>query len=432
MNYPSFRHKLLAQLPDNCVALIASGTESLRNNDVDFPFRAHSDFLYLTGLNEPDCVLVLQKLAGKTMETLFLRVKDPEMETWEGRRLGVEAAPTALGLNQAFAIGELDSKMPEILSGIEQVFFSFSNLDFWAPKVTPWLKNMKAQIRKGVATPSNLADLDLILHEMRLHKTAEEIEIIRQACQVSVQGHLAAMKAAKSAKFEYQIQSAIEHEFKMLGAERVAFNTIAAGGENACILHYTNNDAKLNSEDLILIDAGAELQGYAGDISHTFPLSGKFSPEQKALYEIVLAAKNAAIEVAVPGNKYEQIHQAAVQVLVQGLIDLEILTGDLENLIESGAYREFYMHGTGHFLGRDVHDVGRYKQQDQSITLQPGLVVTIEPGLYIPFGSSADKKWQGIGIRIEDDVLITKTGNEILTLGLPRTPAEIEAYMEKL
>lgn len=439
MNYAAHRQKLLNAMPPGSVALIASGSEKIRNRDVEFPFRADSDFLYLTGLNEPDCVLVLihqSVLNGSELDKqqhqawLFLRDKDPEQETWQGRRLGVDAAPQALSIDQAWCIDELDEQAPNFLTQAEQVFFSFGQMDEWTPLLTQWLSGLKAQVRKGLTTPTALCDLDQLLHEQRLFKTQEEIGLMRQAAIISVAGHKAAMRAVKTAEYEYQVQSALEHEFRLLGSERVAFNTIAACGENACILHYTDNDRRLASGELILMDAGAEYQGYAGDITHTFPVSGRFSEAQKTLYELVLAAQQAAIAQVRPGNSYDAMHQASVKVLTQGLIDLGLLKQDFDTAIKEQSYKRFFMHGTGHWLGRDVHDVGRYKIRGEWRDFEPGMLVTVEPGLYIPKGlNDVDAKWQGIGIRIEDDVLVTESGHEILTRGLPRSVEEIEAWM---
>lgn len=443
MNYPELRHTLISNLPSGSVALIASGSETIRNRDVEYPFRADSDFLYLTGLNEPDCVLVLihksvvscfeaEKESDQTdhQAWLFLRDKDPEQETWQGKRLGVEAAPNFLNIDQAWCIDDLDEQAPNFLTHASQVHFSFSQMDEWGAVLTQWLAELKGQVRKGLTTPTALCDLDQVLHEQRLFKNADEIALMRQAAQISVAGHKAAMRAAKTAQFEYQVQSALEHEFRMQGSERVAFNSIAAAGNNACVLHYTDNRDALNSTDLILIDAGAEYQGYAGDITHTFPISGRFTEPQKLLYNWVLKAQQAAIEQVKPGHSYHAMHQASIRVLSQGLIELGLLDEPLEQVIENESYKPFFMHGTGHWLGRDVHDVGRYKLNGEWRDFEPGLVVTVEPGLYIPFGmKGVDSKWQGIGIRIEDDVLVTEQGHEILSVGLPRTVEEIEAWM---
>ncbi|WP_029935221.1 Xaa-Pro aminopeptidase [Thiomicrospira pelophila] len=443
MNFAQRRQDLLEKLPAGSVALIHSGEEQIRNRDVEYPFRADSDFIYLTGFTEPDSVLVLVRtevLADTDYEQphhqawLFCRPKDPEQETWQGKRLGVEDAPAQLNIDQAWSIDDLDEIAPQFLTHAKQVYFSFGHLAEWSGRMADWLSELKTQVRKGVTVPTSLNDLDTVLHEQRLFKSPQEIEVMRQAAQISVAGHLAAMRATRPGAYEYQIQSAIEHEFRLAGSPRVAFNTIAAAGENACILHYTENQTQLQDGDLILLDAGAEWQGYAGDISHTYPINGRFSEPQKHLYNLVLKAQQAAINAVQPGQPYNLMHQASAEVITIGLIELEILHGELDELLEKEAFKRFFMHGTGHWLGLDVHDVGRYKINGEWRSFEPGMVVTVEPGLYIPKGlKDIETQWQGIGIRIEDDVLVTENGHEILTQGalrLPRTVEEIEQWMQ--
>ena len=428
--YLENRNKLFAQLPENSVAIVSSGSETIRNRDVEYRFRAHSDFQYLTGFAEPDAVLLLVKKA--TQETvLFLREKDPEKETWEGRRLGVDKACDVLAVDHSFAIDSLEHEALEFLLGCDHIFISFSELETWLQPVNDWIQMLKQQVRKGIDSPANIGDLDHILHEMRLFKSVEELDFMRKAAQISVNGHKQAMKAALNSEYEYQVQAELEAEFKKHASPRVAFNSIIASGENACILHYTENNALLNKQALILVDAGAEYQGYAGDITTTFPASGKFSDAQALLYRLVLKAQAAAIEVIKPGVTYDQMHQAAIQVLTQGLVELGILQGDVPQLIEEKAYKPFFMHGTGHWLGMDVHDVGLYKIAGQWREFEAGMVVTVEPGLYISEEhKDVEAKWHNIGIRIEDDVLVTAGGHEVLTKGLPRTVEEIEAFMK--
>ncbi len=423
------RQKLLASLPENSAVLVSSGAEQIRNRDVEFPFRAESDFFYLTGFTEPDCVLVLLK--KKSLVThLFLRPKDPEQETWQGRRLGVESASESLSIDQAWSIDELDEGALELLENIESVYFSFSQMSDWLNPVSDWIGSLKQRVRQGVSAPSKICDLDGILHEQRLFKSAEEISRMRQAAQISVKGHLAAMATVLPGKFEFQVQAELEATFVREGSPRIAFSSIVASGNNACILHYTENRDEIHDGDLVLVDAGAEWQGYAGDITTTFPANGKFSPAQAKLYSLVLDAQQAAISAIKPGAVYDAAHQASVNVLTQGLIDLGILKGRLKTLIKNESYKRFFMHGTGHWLGMDVHDVGAYKQDQAWREFKPGMVVTVEPGLYISAEhSDVDSQWHDIGIRIEDDVLVTETGHEVLTTGLPRTVTEIEAQM---
>ena len=425
------RHLLAEQLPNNSLVLLRSGEEQIRNNDVEHPFRAQSDFVYLTGFEEPDSVLLLFKTEKQVQTHILVRPSDPLMETWNGRRLGVDAAAETLQVDQASSIEELSEVVQSYAVEAEHIYFSFYELEFWSALTQEVVEHCHAHARKGARVPAHLSNLDLIVHEMRLFKTDYELTQMRHAAQISVKGHLAAMANASAGLNEMQVQAALEAEFKAQGSPRVAFNSIVAGGDNACILHYTENNHVLNQTDLVLVDAGAEWNGYAGDITTTFPVSGRFSPEQTALYELVLQAQKAAIAKVKVGVTYDQIHQTTIQVLTAGLIELGILQGDLQHNIDQECYKDYFMHGTGHWLGRDVHDVGAYKVAGEWRPLQAGMVLTIEPGLYIPKGCAAANQWQGIGIRIEDDVLVTESGGEILTLGLPRTVADIEAWMAK-
>ena len=427
--YRKNRETLFEKLPANSVALISSSEEKIRNRDVEYPFRVDSDFHYLTGFTEPDALLVLINLETKK-SVLFLREKDPLKETWEGRRLGVEKAPNALNVDESYSIESLDEKILPLIKGCEKIYFSFSELNSWAQNVSQWVKALKQEVRQGINAPTQLSDLDEILHELRLFKSPDEIVKLKQACQISVAGHLKAMQTALNASYEYQVQADLEAEFKRQSSPRVAFNSIVASGENACILHYTENESQIDKNALLLIDAGAEFEGYAGDITTTFPASGRFSAEQAKLYSLVLEAQRAVIEMIKPGIAYNAMHKKSIEVLTNGLVDLGLLDGEVNKLIEQEAFKRFFMHGTGHWLGRDVHDVGRYKIDSQWRTLEEGMVLTVEPGLYISSEhSDIDKKWHNIGIRIEDDVLVTANGCEVLTKGLPRTVAEIEGFM---
>ena len=430
--YQRRRQQLLAALPENSCVCVASGEEQVRNRDVEYPFRPSSDFWYLTGFEEPEAVLVLRKMDGQTESWLFLRPKDLEQETWQGRRLGVDAVPKALAVDQAFEIDELDEQAPQFLEGISQVFVSFSEFDTWALRFADWLGQLKPLVRKGINTPTQLNDLDTVLHEQRLIKSEEEIEVMRQAAQITVAGHQEAMRRVQRLETERQVQAVVEGTFMQHNSPRVAFGTIAAAGENACILHYTENSDTLKKEALLLVDAGAEYAGYAGDITTTFPISGQFSEPQKQIYELVLKAQQAAIEVIAPGVRYDAMHQASSRVITEGLVALGILQGEVETLLEEEAYKAYFMHGTGHWLGMDVHDVGAYKVNGEWRPLQAGMVVTVEPGLYFaPERTEVAPQWRGIGVRIEDDVLVTETGYEVLTQGLPRTVEGIEQFMQE-
>lgn len=444
------RAALLAQLPPGSVALLRSGAEQMRNSDVDYPFRAQSDFYYLTGFNEPDAILCLYHppgallssadiaeeavaiVAENPMQVIFLRPKDIEKEIWQGRRLGVANAPAVLGLDEAHAIDEAQAEFLTLCSQVQQVYFSFDELDFWQPWVNQLIAVQKSKSRQGVQVVNELGNLNSLLHAMRLVKSQTEIECLRQAAQISVKGHLAAMKATRPGCFEYQIQAALEAEFKMNGSPRVAFNSIVASGDNACILHYTENDCVVKAGDLVLVDAGAEWASYAGDITTTFPANGRFSEAQAALYQVVFDAQQAVIAMVQPGVVYEEMHKTAVRVITEGLVSLGILQGNPTDLIAAQAYKPFFMHGTGHWLGMDVHDVGSYKLNGNWQRLVPGMVFTVEPGLYIATDAqNVPAQFLGIGIRIEDDVLVTPDGCEVLTQGLPRTLAEIEHFMQQ-
>lgn len=430
--YQQRRHQLMQQLPAHSMVLVSSGRATLRNRDVDYPFRAHSDFLYLTGFEEADATLVLIKHKEVT-SCLFLPPKDPDKETWEGRRLGVDMAPQTLQVDEAFATEELAAVLETRLEGVEAFYVSFDALMDWMPMIDDWISHQKSQSRKGVTPTSRINDLDPILHEMRLIKSEEEIQQLRKAAEITVAGHLAALKSARPGQYEYQLQAVLESTFKHQGSPRVAFNSIVASGENACILHYTENTDVIEHDQLILIDAGAEYQGYAGDITQTFPANGRFTEAQRELYQLVLDAQHAAIAAIGPGKPYQVMHEAATRVLTKGLVGLGFLTGDLDTLVKEEAFKPFFMHGTGHWLGLDVHDVGAYKCQGEWRNLNPGMVVTVEPGLYISQevgeAHGIPSQYWDIGIRIEDDVLVTDTGYDILTQGLPRTIEEIEQAM---
>jgi Xaa-Pro aminopeptidase len=427
--YDLNRQKLFEKMPKNSVALIFSGQEQIRNNDVDYPFRASSDFIYLTGFHEPDAALLMVK-ADSIESILFLRPRDPEKEVWDGRRLGVERAPATLGLDKAYEIDELDDLAPELIANAQTLMVSFSDFEQNLSTISPWIETLKKQSRKALNPPSEITDLDVLLHEMRLIKSQSEIELMKKAAEISVQGHLAAMQKALTSEFEFEVQAELESSFIKNGSPRVAFNSIVASQANACILHYTENRDALDKNALVLVDAGAEYKGYAGDITTTFPVSGQFTQAQAQLYNLVLKAQQAVIAIIKPGLRYDELHQKTLSVLVEGLIDLGLLTGTLEDNLSQETYKRFFMHGTGHWLGMDVHDVGQYKVDGQWRELQAGMVLTVEPGLYISSEhTDIESQWHDIGIRIEDDVLVTETGAEVLTQGLPRTVEEIETFM---
>lgn len=423
------RKELMHRLGKGAIAIIPTAPAARRNADSEYPFRFDSDFHYLTGFEEPEAVAVL--LPGdKKPFRLFCRESDPARELWDGRRVGLFGARKDYGADRALPIQELTEALPRMLEGCERIFYaigSHAQLDELVPK---WIAGLRRQIRTGVQVPEQIHALEPLLHELRLIKQPEEIALMREAARISVAGHRRMMRSCRPGLFEYQLEAEFVHECQWQGAHHQAYAPIVAGGANACTLHYVANDQPLGDGDLVLIDAGAEYQGYAADISTTFPVNGRFSKAQRALYELVLAAQQAALVEVAPGNHWNMPHEAAVEVLTKGLVELGLLKGPVSRQLKREGYKKYYMHRTGHWLGRDVHDVGRYKMGDQWRLLEPGMVLTVEPGLYIPAkDKKVDKVWRGIGIRIEDDVLVTKEGHEVLTAGLPRTPDEIETWM---
>ncbi|WP_428036669.1 Xaa-Pro aminopeptidase [Amphritea sp.] len=424
------RQQLMDKMSPESVAIIPSASEVPRNRDVEYPFRQDSDFYYLTGFNEPDALLLLMPGRSEGQVVIFCRDRDPEMEIWNGYRAGPEGVCQQYGADQAYPIAEVDEQMAELLQGKARLYYSMGTNETLDGQVRHWLNSIRKKARLGAVAPGEMVMLDHLLHEMRLFKSDEEIELMRAAGRISAEAHVRAMQVCKPGLIEYQLEAEISHHFAMNGCRLPAYSSIVGGGDNACVLHYTENRDELKSGDLVLIDAGCELDYYAGDITRTFPVSGKFSPEQQAIYELVLKSQLACIEAIRPGAPWISIHDLSVKILTQGLIDLGLLKGDLEGLIESGAYKVFYMHRIGHWLGMDVHDVGDYKINGDWRPLEPGMVMTVEPGIYIsPQNEHVDEKWRGIGIRIEDDVLVTENGYEILSAGAPKSVAEIEQLM---
>ncbi|SCZ68330.1 Xaa-Pro aminopeptidase [Thiohalomonas denitrificans] len=424
------RRRLMKEMGDNSIAILPTAPEQQRNRDVDYPYRPDSDFYYLTGFPEPEAVMVLVPGRRHGSYILFCRERDPRMETWNGRRAGLDGAVEAYGADDAFPISDIDDILPGLLENRDRVYYAMGCHAEFDAQVMEWVNRLRKKARAGVHTPGEFVDLDHLLHDMRLYKSAAEQRMMRQAARISSSAHCRAMAASRPGMWEYQIEAELLHEFMRHGARSPAYPSIVGGGENGCILHYTENDSRLNDGDLLLIDAGCEQECYASDITRTFPVNGRFSKEQRALYELVLEANRAAIAQVKPGNHWNRPHEAAVKVLTRGLVKLGLLKGEPATLIKKETYRRFFMHRTGHWLGMDVHDVGDYKIGDQWRVLEPGMTLTIEPGLYIPAGSKGvAKKWWNIGIRIEDDVLVTKAGCEVLTDGAPKDPDEIEALV---
>lgn len=434
------RKQLLTALGDNAIAIIQASKVVIRNRDADFPFRQDSDFLYLTGFNEPNAVAVFIPGRPEGEYILFCQAKDPAMERWTGKRAGVEGVVKDYGVDQAFKLEELDQQMVKLLAGRREVYYRLGFETEFDLRVLTWLNALRRQARNGVAVPHTFKLLDTLVHEMRLFKSPAELEMMRYAAQVAARAHTQAMRSCRPGLFEFEVQAEIEREFRKEGMEP-SYTSIVGGGENACILHYVENRSELKAGDLLLIDAGSEHQGYASDITRSFPVNGRFSLEQGQLYQVVLDAQKAAIAAVKPGNHWDAPHQAAIRSLTAGLVELGLLQGELEELIqdppkpEDGSaakeapYRQFYMHKTGHWLGLDVHDVGDYKINGEWRILEPGMVLTVEPGLYISPADHVDSKWWNIGIRIEDDVLVTAEGCEVLTAGVVKEMTDIEALM---
>lgn len=425
------RQQLMQRVGEGNIALIGSASMHTRNRDVNYPFRQDSDFYYLTGFNEPDALAVFVPGRAQGEYILFCREFDAKKALWEGAHSGLEGATTHYDADDAFPIDDLDDILPGLLENKTKVFYPMGcNLEL-DHNLLEWINHIRNQSRSGIIAPGELVSLALILHEMRLFKSAEELKLMRRAAEVSAHAHIRAMKACKAGLYEYQIEAELIHHFIDNGLRSVAYPSIVAGGKNACTLHYTENNSKLKNGDLLLIDAGAECDHYAADITRTFPISGRFNEAQKQLYQLVLNAQTAALEQIKPGLPWNLAHDASVEVLTQGLLDLGLIKGKLKKLIKDEKYKQFYMHRIGHWLGMDVHDVGDYKIKQEWRLLEAGMVLTVEPGLYIPPDcKSVDEKWRGIGIRIEDDVLVTPTGHEILTSGVPKSIADIEALMQ--
>ena len=411
------RTRVFTQMQPNSAFLLFSEIEKRRNNDCSYPFRQDSYFWYLTGFNEPNAALLLLKTEQAEKAIIFLRPRDLLLETWNGRRLGVERAPQQVNVNEAYSIEEFATVLPKILKNLAALYH--------VPEIHTW--GDKLVTESGVSF-SEILDWRPMLSEMRLIKSPNEIRLMQQAGQITALGHIKAMQTTRPNRFEYEIESDILHEFNRHCARFPSYNSIVAGGNNACILHYTENDRPLNDGDLVLIDAGCEFAMYAGDITRTFPVNGKFSQPQREIYELVLKAQKRAIELLVPGNSIKQANEEFIRIKTQGLVNLGILKGDVDTLIEQQAYRQFYMHGLGHWLGLDVHDVGSYGQDKQRI-LEIGMVITVEPGIYIAEDADVPEQYKGIGVRIEDNLLMTEYGNKILTAAAPKEIADIENLM---
>ena len=425
--YASRRSRLIKQMQRG-IAVIPTAPEVLRNGDAHYAYRYDSHFHYLTGFDEPEAVLVL--VAGTTPQSiLFCREKDIEREIWDGFRHGPDGAKEKFRFDAAFPIAQLDDKLTELMGNQPALFHPLGKQAAWDDRILALRARVQAQGRSGITAPNEIHDVRTLLDEMRLIKDSDELATLRRAAAISSTAHIRAMRASRPGKMEYEIEAELLHEFRKNGAQAPAYTSIVAGGANACVLHYVANNAQLQDGDLLLIDAACELDGYATDITRTFPVNGKFSAAQKDVYEMVLAAQAAAIVAARPGAHWNEPHDAALHVLAQGLIDLKLCSGSVDAVLESESYKRFYMHRTGHWLGMDVHDVGAYKLEGNWRPLQPGMVLTVEPGCYIHPADDVPQAFWNIGIRIEDDVAITMQGCEVLTGAAPKTVAAIEELM---
>lgn len=415
---------------DNSMAIFPANAELIRSNDTEFRFRQNSDFYYLTGFNEPDACLLLIKQNNQIQSVLFNRKKDKTAEIWHGYRLGQEAAIVELGMHQAFAIDDFEIQLSELLNNITSLYYPVLSGLALDSRLQNVLNTLRSKSRSGLIKINQFLNWQPTLHEMRLFKSRAEQDLMRKAAEISAQGHIRAMQQCQPGMWEFQLQAEVEYEFAKQGTRDVAYNSIVAGGHNACILHYTENNQVLKNGDLVLIDAGAELQGYAGDITRTFPVNGRFSSEQAAIYQLVLDCQLFAIEQVKPGISIMAINKQVIRKMCEGLLTLGILKGDLESLIKEDKCKAFYMHGLGHFLGLDVHDVGDSGSIEDPRLLQVGMMVTIEPGLYISHDADVEERWKGIGVRIEDDILVTDVGSEVLSIAVPKSIQDIEALMQ--
>ena len=425
------RRKRIMELMDKrSIAIVPAAPTRPRNRDIEYAYRADSDFFYLTGFPEPEAVAVMSPGREQGEYLLFCRESDPERELWDGAREGLEGAVERFDADDAFPIGDIDDILPGLMENRTRVFYAMGYYAEHDQRVLDWVKRIRSRSRLGGNAPAEFVALDQLIHEMRLFKSKAELRVMRKAAEISVNAHRRVMNVCRPGMMEYELEAEFLHECIRSGSRSSAYPSIVAGGGNACVLHYIANQDRLRDGDLLLIDAGAEYQCYASDITRTFPINGKFTDEQRAVYEIVLQAQLAAIEKVCPGNHWNDPHEAAVRVITEGLLSLGLLKGRVRTLIEKGAYRQFYMHRTGHWMGMDVHDVGDYKVDGEWRLLEPGMVTTVEPGIYIGASDkSVPKKWRGIGVRIEDDVLVTRDGYEVLTEGVPKSVAEVETLV---
>ena len=421
--------EFMSRMAPKSVAIIPGAHDTRRSNDTNYRFRQDSDFFYLTGFEEPDALAVIKPESDKAY-TLFVRPRDPEREIWDGRRAGVDGAVNDFGADEAFPTAEFASKLADFLDGTEVLYYRLGVDQELDNTIIKEIGRMRAVNRKPVHPPQTIIDPAAIVHEMRVLKTADEIEIMQRAADIAAEAHCEAMKAAKPGMHEYQLEALIEQVFRRHGASGPAYTSIVGAGPNATVLHYINNDGELQDGDLLLVDAGAEYKGYASDITRTFPINGRYTKPQREIYDLVLKAQMACVEMVRPGTTHDQLKQRSIEILTEGMVELGLLQGKPEELIKEKKYEQFYMHGLGHMLGIDVHDVGRYYYGEESRALEPGVVMTVEPGIYIaPDTKDIPEQYLGIGVRIEDDVLCTNNGPRVLTTKVPKHAEEIEALM---
>lgn len=428
--YTRRRRELMAQMAPNSIAIVPAAPERKRNRDIEYPYRQDSDLHYLCGFPEPEAVLVLVPGRAHGEVVMFVRERDRDAEIWNGYRAGPEGACSQYGADDAFPVGDIDEILPGLIEGRDRLYYDMGRDPEFDRTVMGWVNAIKAKVRTGAHPPGEFVALNHLLHDMRLFKSAAELKLMKRSAEIAAGAHRRAMEKCVPGMYEYQLEAEFQHEFIRHGARYPAYPPIIGGGRNACILHYRENDALLKNGEMLLIDAGCEYQHYASDITRTFPVNGRFTREQQALYELVLASQLAAIDQVKPGNHWNAPHEIVVDVLTQGLADLGLLTGDVKELKEKEAYRRFFMHRTGHWIGMDVHDVGDYKVDNEWRVQEAGMVMTVEPGLYVsPDDDSVDARWRGIGIRIEDDVAVIKGGRDVMTESAPKTVADIESVM---
>ena len=431
LNFSERRDLLADKVLEDSAIIVSAASVKSRISDTEYSYRQDSNFYYLSGYEEPESLILIRPNQDKERFIIFCRDRDPLREQWDGFRTGQEGVIQDYGADAAYSINSIDEIMPKLLDGAKNIYFSMSAPCGVDAKISSWVEDIRKNTRSGAEPPQNLLSLDSILHEMRLIKESDEMDLMKQAANITTEAHIRAMQSVRPGMYEYQLEAEYLYAFNKNGARSPAYNSIVGGGNNSCILHYVENNAELKDGDLVLVDAGCEYQYYASDVTRTFPVNGKFSPEQREIYSIVLEAHKQSMEQAKPGNKWNLMHEKSVEVIVEGLLSIGLLQGSRDEIIDKGEYSKFYMHRIGHWLGMDVHDVGSYKQDGDWRPLEEGMVMTVEPGIYILDSmEGVDDKWKGIGVRIEDDIAITDSGFEILTPDVPRTIEEVEQTVQ--